>query len=440
MKDKDISEFSQSVHKNTIWNILLRGIGILLGLVMLRINILYLGASFYGLWVTIASISQWANIGDLGIGNGLRNELTKAIANGDFTRQKSLIKTAIIMLSRISIFLFFILTLVSEALIMLNILDWTLRISLYITNGFFCLSFILGIARTIAYSYQKSWFASLAQTSTTAFQILGVLLLLLLSIQPNLVIFAIFSGVASILGNLVIVFSLYRYIKSIMPISTVATYDKNYRHAILNVGMYFFVLQVCCLILYATDNIIINKLFDSASVAKYSVITTVYNTGDSLFSLLLISLWSAVTYVAEKQNYSWIRNEINTLLRMWGIFSIGVIIVSVFFNIIIQFWLGDSGFYYEPRLVLVFALFTICNSFGAIYVNIANGLGVIKLQMVCSVFGSIINIPLSIFLATTCNMGLSGIKLATIICCLGSMFLVPLQIHRLLLNKNKIQE
>ncbi len=171
---------------------------------MLRINILYLGASFYGLWVTIASISQWANIGDLGIGNGLRNELTKAIANGDFTRQKSLIKTAIIMLSRISIFLFFILTLVSEALIMLNILDWTLRIPLYITNGFFCLSFILGIARTIAYSYQKSWFASLAQTSTTAFQILGVLLLLLLSIQPNLVIFAIFSGVASILGNLVI--------------------------------------------------------------------------------------------------------------------------------------------------------------------------------------------------------------------------------------------
>jgi len=208
----------------------------------------------------------------------------------------------------------------------------------------------------------------------------------------------------------------------------------------LNVGMYFFVLQVCCLILYATDNIIINKLFDSASVAKYSVITTVYNTGDSLFSLLLISLWSAVTYVAEKQNYSWIRNEINTLLRMWGIFSIGVIIVSVFFNIIIQIWLGDSGFYYEPRLVLVFALFTICNSFGAIYVNIANGLGVIKLQMVCSVFGSIINIPLSIFLATTCDMGLSGIKLATIICCLGSMFLVPLQIHRLLLNKNKIQE
>lgn len=97
-------------------------------------------------------------------------------------------------------------------------------------------------------------------------------------------------------------------------------------------------------------------------MAKYSVITTVYNTGDSLFSLLLISLWSAVTYVAEKQNYSWIRNEINTLLRMWGIFSIGVIIVSVFFNIIIQIWLGDSGFYYEPRLVLVFALFTICNS------------------------------------------------------------------------------
>lgn len=66
MKDKDISEFSQSVHKNTIWNILLRGIGILLGLVMLRINILYLGLplwtlGYYSFYLAMGKYRRFRN-------------------------------------------------------------------------------------------------------------------------------------------------------------------------------------------------------------------------------------------------------------------------------------------------------------------------------------------------------------------------------------------
>ena len=83
-------------------------------------------------------------------------------------------------------------------------------------------------------------------------------------------------------------------------------------------------------------------------------------------------------------------------------------------------------------------MFSVFQTFGSIYVNVANGLGRIKLQIICSVIGAIVNIPLSIFFAKGLGLGLVGIKLATIICCFGSMFLVPIDIIRYLKKKDII--
>lgn len=436
--DQQIENLTKQVRKGSLWNIILRGIGVLCGLLLLRLNISYLGTILYGLWATIASISAWANYADLGISNGLRNELTRAIANDDYERQKGLIKTAFLMLSLIAAGLFLVLSLVSEALFYTDVMEVTLRIPMYITNAFFCLSFVLGIGRTLSYSYQKSWLASFAQTLTVVLQILSITLLLLIKATPDLVLFAVIFGFCTVLGNAIVLFYMFRSIACALPESCVGIIDKAYCGAIMNVGLQFFVMQLCCLVLYATDNVIINKLFDSSMVTKYTVINSVYNTGNSIFSLLLISLWSAVTYAAAKNEFQWIHKEIIRLRKMWLLYSLGVIIVSLLFNEIIRLWLGPNGQYYESQLVFIFAMFSVFQTFGSIYVNVANGLGRIKLQIICSVIGAIVNIPLSIFFAKGLGLGLVGIKLATIICCFGSMFLVPIDIIRYLKKKDII--
>ena len=61
-----------------VFNVAIKGLSILLGLITVNIYLSYLGSSNYGLWITISSIASWAAMGDLGIGNGLRNELAKA--------------------------------------------------------------------------------------------------------------------------------------------------------------------------------------------------------------------------------------------------------------------------------------------------------------------------------------------------------------------------
>lgn len=433
--DQQIDNLTKQVRKSSLWNIILRGVGVLCGLLLLRLNISYLGTTLYGLWATIASISAWANYADLGISNGLRNELTRAIANDDYERQKGLIKTAFLMLSLIAAGLFLVLSFVSEILFYTNVMEVSLRVPMYITNAFFCLSFILGIGRTLSYSYQKSWLASLAQTFTVVLQILSIALLLLFKTTPDLILFAIIFGVCTILGNAIVLIYMERTIAATLPIGCVGNVDKAYLGAIMNVGLQFFVLQLCCLVLYATDNVIINKLFNSSMVTKYTVINSVYNTGDSIFSLLLISLWSAVTYAAAKNEFKWIQREIIKLRKLWILFSIGVVVVSLLFNEIIHLWLGKNGQYYESQLIFIFAVFSIFQTFGSIYVNVANGLGRIKLQIISSIIGAVVNIPLSILFAKSLGLGLVGIKFATIICCLGSMFLVPIDIIHYLKRK-----
>lgn len=433
--DQQIDNLTKQVRKGSLWNIILRGVGVLCGLLLLRLNISYLGTTLYGLWATIASISAWANYADLGISNGLRNELTRAIANDDYERQKGLIKTAFLMLSLIAAGLFLVLSFVSEILFYTNVMEVSLRVPMYITNAFFCLSFILGIGRTLSYSYQKSWLASLAQTFTVVLQILSIALLLLFKTTPDLILFAIIFGVCTILGNAIVLIYMERTIAATLPIGCVGNVDKAYLGAIMNVGLQFFVLQLCCLVLYATDNVIINKLFNSSMVTKYTVINSVYNTGDSIFSLLLISLWSAVTYAAAKNEFKWIQREIIKLRKLWILFSIGVVVVSLLFNEIIHLWLGKNGQYYESQLIFIFAVFSIFQTFGSIYVNVANGLGRIKLQIISSIIGAVVNIPLSILFAKSLGLGLVGIKFATIICCLGSMFLVPIDIIHYLKRK-----
>lgn len=432
---EELDKLTKSVHRNSIWNILLRGLGILCSLLLLRLNISYLGATLYGLWATIASISSWANFGDLGISNGLRNELTKAIALNDFSKQLSLIKTALVMLSIIAACLFGVLTILTECLFLTGVMDSFLRAPMYITNGFFCFSFLLGISRTISYSYQKSWLASLAQTGTVISQILIIALLTSFCVKPSLISFAIMMGIGTVLGNSVIIGILIKYLVNLFPSNITGKYEKKHRNAIMNIGIQFFVLQLCCLVLYATDNVIINRLFSSSLVTKYTVISTVYNTGENLFSLLLISLWSAVTFAAAKNEYRWIFDETKKIRKLWFMFSCGVIIVSFLFNFIIKLWLGKESIHYETSLVVIFALYTVLQTFGSIYVNVSNGLGKIKLQMICSVIGAICNIPLSVIFAYYCNMGLFGIKLATMLCCVGSMFIIPLNITNFLKQK-----
>lgn len=412
--------------KEIILNYVFRIAIMVLGLVSVKVNLVYLGNSLYGIWVTMATIISWMSSGDFGIGNGLRNELAKAHGEGNIDKQQRLIAVGVNELFKVSAFVLFVLIMILEVMFHLQILEDNIRVPMYITTVFFGINLNLGIVQSITYSYQKSWLVSLASCLTSIVSIVSVGILITLQVPGNLILFSIINGFSLLIPNMLLFIILKKGGIDVFAGYRNRIKSEKIRKSILNTGIQFFGLQLCSVVLYSTDNVIINYLFESEQVTKYSIITSVYEMGSSLFSILLIALWSSVTYYVAQNNYSWVIGKIEELIKLWVLFTIGVIVVSIMFNNIIFIWLGKNAEYYEKELIILFALYCIINAFTAIFVNVLNGMGTIKIQIFLGIIEAILNIPLSIFLAEFCGMGILGVKLGTFVCSIINFIFLPL--------------
>ena len=422
-------------NRNIILNYLFRFLAIMGGLLSTRLNLEYLGTNLYGMWVTIASIISWMNSGDFGIGNGLRNQLAIAYAEKDIEKQKSLISTSFKFLIRVIFVLFFIMFFGIELLLKYYIIQSELRIPLYITGIFFLFNLFLGLSQSIAYSYQKSWLVTLVNCVASYLLVICVWALLNFDVSANLLLFAFLHGICMTLPNVILILLLQHNTISIFGCLKLKI-NKDYIKLISNIGLQFFGLQICSLILFSTDNLIINYLFQSFNVTEYSIISKVYDTGNSIYSILMISLWSAVTYYLAKGDFIWIKKKIKSLIGVWAVYSFGVVIVSLLFNEIIMLWLGNSAPVFNNNLIILFAIYSIVTAFSSIFVNVINGLGKIKIQLMIGVITAILNIPLSIFFAKNCELGIFGVKFATLLCVSITAIVIPIQVIKILNSSN----
>lgn len=425
-RNKFVTMFSDEYTQNVILNYCFKGLSVLLGLLSTKLILGYLGVTLYGLWVTITSVISWLSSGDLGIGNGLRNELAKAYGRGDKNRQDLLIFSAFRSMSKVAGLLFLLSALLFEVFFRTGVLPIEIRLAIYITSAFFCLNLLLGISQSVAYAYQKSWLTTFVTCLIQVLTITSVMILSGNGIKPNLNLFSVINGLCTTVPNIFLIcFLNTKGIKVVHFEKRI--FDSSISKSIMNVGIQFFGIQICGVILYSTDNLIINRVLSSDLVTKYELINKIYNTGNSLFSILLISLWSAVTYQIAQKNVSWVKRKIKQLLLLWAIYSIGVVIVSVNFNWIIRIWLGNEAIYYEKNLVILFGLYSSMTAFSAIFVNVLNGIGTIKLQFVLAVIAAVINIPLSIIFATNLHMGIFGVKFATFLSAMITAIVMPIQ-------------
>lgn len=68
------------VKKNILASVLIKGVDFLVYLLLVPVTLGYLNQYEYGIWLTLSSILMWINSFDIGLGNGLRNKLSEALA------------------------------------------------------------------------------------------------------------------------------------------------------------------------------------------------------------------------------------------------------------------------------------------------------------------------------------------------------------------------
>jgi O-antigen/teichoic acid export membrane protein len=214
------SERTTLVKKNILATFFIKGLSILISLLYVPLTLNYLNPTRYGIWMTLTSIVAWMGIFDIGLGNGLRNKLTEAIAIGDKGKAKKYVSTAYAMLSIIVVsvcILFFIAN---------NWINWSIVLNTTESYGeelktlalvvviLFGLKFVLNIISTVFTADQKPAIGSIFEIIGSTIGLL-IIWILTLTNKTSLITF----GLAAMLTPVIvyIVASLF-FTNTIMPI------------------------------------------------------------------------------------------------------------------------------------------------------------------------------------------------------------------------------
>ena len=413
---RNTSKRSLKAYKNIIALFAFKGVGMVIGFVLVPLTLNYLDPTRYGIWITLSTLITWLSLFNIGLGNGLRNRLAEAIAKNDVTKARIYVSTTyagLILIFTGVYILFFIANFFLDWTAILNTskdLKDELSLLVKIVFLFFCIQFVLNLIYTIALAKQEP-------ALTQAFGVLGSLLSLggiyLLTIYTHgrlIYLGVMLAGVPLITGLIISIILFNTRYKEIRPSIKFVQFSEL--KSLLNLGLKFFFIQIAAIIFYETNNIIIAQIFGPAEVTPYSIGFRYFGLATFVFSTILTPYWSAFTDAHTKGEIDWIKKVMKNLRLIWlGLFGF-VIILFLSSGFVIKLWLGNKVAV-NKELYFFIAIYVLINALSAIYSTFLNGTGKVKLQFYMAASLAVIHIPLAIFFCK--QFGIIGIMFSTII-------------------------
>ena len=427
-----IDTSKRNLRFNSIMGLVYKPLSMLISFVYVPIVLNYLGEEDYGIWATVLSILSWINYFDLGIGNGLRNELTAAFSNDpdNIDKHRKLISNAYI----IFIILFSIIAIIVIAITPLVNWPWVFGINngnnrqftAVITISFLCVcvAFILSLSKSISYSLQKAHICNLFGVIKQLFM-LGSVWVFSKLMPANLVLISVLYGLSSIFAEFLMSVVIFIPRKELIP--SARDFELNTSKSIANLGFKFFIIQIAGLVLFTTDNLIITNLFGPEQVTYYTTVNKLFTIITTLFATVTQPFWSAIRATSSNGEIGKVKKICKEIGVCMIIAFIGVLALFVLYKPIAYIWLGKN-LNYPDGLIFYMALYTIvyiwCNGMALI----TNGLEIMKGPMIIAIIQGIINIPASYFLAIVCKFGVVGVLMGTIFAMLISAVITPIWI------------
>ena len=253
-----------------------KGISIVIGIAYVPVLLNYLGLDKYGIWITLTSFLAWFSFFNIGLGNGLRNRLTEAIANNDYDLGKKYVSTT-----------YFLLILIFGAVLLLFLvvnpfLNWNRILNtksipnheLFLLAGivfsFFIIKFVVQLLSVVFFAYQKPSFSNLINMSGNLLSFLSVLVLVHSSTRVNLVVLGSIISAIPVLLFIVASFVAYngRY-KMVRP--SYKSIDIKSSYGLVSLGAKFFFLQIASIIIFSTSSFFIAQFYGAGEVAIYNI-------------------------------------------------------------------------------------------------------------------------------------------------------------------------
>lgn len=434
----DVGSRSLKAKKNIILLLAFNLINFLSTLAIVPLTLKYLGPVEYGVWLTLSSILTWFSFLDFGIGNGLRNKLSEALAENSLKRAKTFVSTAYIIFSGgiviLWIVFFAIYKFIDWSKIFNSPANLTSELNLLIAIVFvlFSLQLLLKLIYAVNQADQRPAINGLISAASNIFSVLFLFILYKTS-ERNLV--ALGTGLSIVPVVILILISIILFTKVYRDISPAIKFVKmDHSKDLVKLGIQFFVIQVAGLIVFATDNIIITQIFGPSDVTVYNIAYKLFYFVPLFFNVILTPFWSAYTEAYMKNDFQWIKNSMRKIVKIWVFLSFGVVIMVLLSGTIYKIWIGNQV-YIPFDLSVVMGVFVVLSNWNNVFVYFINGTGKIRLQFYYSIIIAVINIPLSIYFAKNLGIGITGVMAATCVCIVIGSVWAPMQYSKIINKK-----
>lgn len=396
---------------NLVGTYLVKGLAIAISVFMTPAYIRYFeDNAVLGAWFSIVSILNWIITFDFGIGNGLRNKLISAIHDKDEESQKGYISSAYYSIGAIAICTGII------CISIISIVDVNrffgisceavspllLRKTVTIVLTGVLLHFVLQLISSILYAMQKTAIPN-ALALCSSFILLCYVLFAKPDTMPakleGLAWAQVISVNVPLLTISLMVFG--KKMNSLRP--RFSCFHMNYAKQVISLGGYFFIIQIALLIVNSTNEMLISSRYASENVVDYQIYSKIYFLIVSMFSLLTQPTWSAVAKAASEKNYRRIQKLYKMVLIMAGIGTLGVLLITLSFQRIVDLWLKNESIMIDKRILLVFSMLVIEQLYISASTAVANGMGRLRCQLVFTLIAAVVKYPLVLILSLTTN-------------------------------------
>lgn len=395
-------ENTRIVYTNIFYALVIKGGGLIISFLMIPLLIKYFNNNFVlGIWFSLISILTWFLNFDLGIGNGVRNNLVRDLVKKDYYSASKTISSGFFSVACISILLFALgisliyninlnkLLNIDESLISKEVLCKS-SVFLFIA---FMVRFFLSIITSILYSLQKSSLNNLSHFLVSFLQLVYLLLFDFNNSEEALrnISFAyIFISNIPILFIGILIFN--RELKGCKP--SFKFVDTKHIKQITNIGGVFFVCQILYMIIANTNEFFITNLYSPENTSEYTYYYRIFTLGTMIISLATTPIWSVVTKAQVEGNYSWLKR----ILRVMDWVALVVLLIQLslipFVQLIMDIWLEKGLVSVENKTSLAFAFFSTLFVYSSMISTISNGLSYLKVQLITFLMGGVLKIIL----------------------------------------------
>lgn len=403
---------TKKAKKNIIAMFFIRGLSIAITFLYVPLLLNTLNPVEYGIWLTLTSIVAWINMFDIGLGNGLRNKLSEALAKDDLKKGKELVSTSYVSIFLLAIILLIIFSSIFPFVSWIEVLNAPYSSAsmindlVYIVVAAFLAQFSLSLITSILYALQEPFLSSLILLIGQALSFIAVYIeAKILGIDSLLVLGATISVIPLLtMSCLTFYFFKFRY-PYLSP--NIKLFDKRHIRSIFSLGIQFFILQIISIVLFQANNLIITHCTGPSDVVVYNVAFKLMHSPVLIFTIIVTPMWSAATDAYTRGDFDWLKQINLKLYKIIGIISIGALILLVISPWIYPVWLRtkDLAIPFSTSLILLmqsifFMLFS-CHGY------MLNGMGKLRLQMIITSLLAISYIPLAYYCGV--EFGLNGV-------------------------------